>query len=332
MRRNHNGLKSVILLVFVCLFLMACTAAVSQQDDALDVLVLPALTAVDLQNTQLQVVATTSIIGDAVAQVGGDAIVLTTLMGAGQDPHSYVPSAGDLTAVADAHVIFINGWNLEEGLLDNLQNVAGEVPLVPVSANIAPLAFGAHEDEAESDHETADPHTWLDPHLVKQWVRNIAQTLSALDPDKATLYTANADAYQAELDALIKKMETQIVTIPVAQRVLVTNQDSLAYFAARYQYEVIGTVIPGASTLAEPSARKFTALEAVMREHKLCTIFAETTANEQLAQAVAAELADCDTVKIETIYTGAIGVAGSGMDSYIGMMMANGTAVVEGLK
>lgn len=329
-------------------------AATAVAETDLAVLNLPPLSAVSLDGRKLQVVATTSIIGDVVRQVGGEAIDLTVLMSAGQDPHSYQPAAGDLTKVATADVVFVNGWDLEESLVDDLRNVAEGAPLVPVSAGIVPLALGEgaehdeaeheeaeheeteHEEteheEAEHEHGGADPHTWMDPGNVQLWAMNVATALSALDPANEAVYQANAATYQAQLGGLLAEMETQLAAIPPAGRVLVTNHDSLGYLAQRYDLQVLGTVLPAASTLAEPSASELANLVAAMQEAGVCTIFAETTVNDTLAQAVAGELAGCDQVQVLTLYTGAIGPAGSGADSYLGMMRANLAALVAGLQ
>ena len=324
-------------------------AATAVAETDLAVLNLPPLSAVSLDGRKLQVVATTSIIGDVVQQVGGEAIDLTVLMSAGQDPHSYQPAAGDLTRVATADVVFVNGWDLEESLVDDLRNVAEGVSLVPVSAGIVPLALGegaehdeaehdeaehdeAEHDEAEHEHGGADPHTWMDPGNVQLWAMNVATALSALDPANAAVYQANAAAYQAQLADLQDEMAKQLAAIPPAGRVLVTNHDALGYLAQRYDLQVLGTVLPAASTLAEPSASELANLVAAMQEAGVCTIFAETTVNDTLAQAVARELAGCDQVQVLTLYTGAIGPAGSGADSYLGMMRANLAALVAGLQ
>lgn len=123
----------------------------NEHDAEVGMLVLPDLEAADLNGAPLQVVATISIIGDVVAQVGGDAIELTTLMGPGQDPHSFEPAARDLTAVSAAHVIFVNGWDLEETLVRDLEEIGEDVPLIAISANIEPLVFG--EDEHNPNEE-----------------------------------------------------------------------------------------------------------------------------------------------------------------------------------
>ena len=310
-------------------------------DDAeVEMLMLPALAALELNGEPLRVVATTSIIGDVVAQVGGDALNLTVLMGPGQDPHSYEPSARDLTAVASAHLIFINGWNLEEGLVDDLANIGEDALVVPISANINPLAFGEddhegedHEEgeEREHDHSGADPHVWFSIHNVEQWVENVEHVLSDLDPANAATYEANATAYAEALEELEAYAETQLSTIPAENRFLVTNHASFGYLAAEYDFTVLGNVIPSMSTLAEPSARDLTDLIGEMIEHNVCTIFSETTVNEALAKTVANELSGCSEVQVFKLYTGAIGPEGSGADSYIGMFRANVDAIVAGL-
>jgi zinc/manganese transport system substrate-binding protein/manganese/iron transport system substrate-binding protein len=292
---------------------------------------LPSLSAVSPNNQPLKVVATSSIIGDVVGQVGGDAINLTILMSPGQDPHSYEPSSGDLTAAAEADVIFINGWTLEEGLVSNLENGSKNGLLVPVSAGLTPNPFGGHDHEDGEGHESEnpDPHVWLDPHHVLQWIENIVQVLETLDPDNAGEYSQNAAEYRIKLQSLIQYYDEQVATIPAENRVLITNHDAFGYFAEAYGFEIIGTVLPGTSTLAEPSANNLADLVETMRQAGICTIFAETTANIQLAETVAAELSDCDNVAVVTLYTGAIGLPGSGADSYIGMMKANIDAIVR---
>ncbi|MEJ2750236.1 MAG: metal ABC transporter substrate-binding protein, partial [Anaerolineae bacterium] len=243
-----------------------------------DVLELPALQPVDLQGGKLRVIATTSIIGDVVAQVGGEAIDLTTLMSAGQDPHSYQPGARELTAVADAQVIFVNGWDLEEALVGDLANIGGNVPIVPVSAHIVPLAFDhSGGSEEEHAHGNIDPHVWLSVPNVEQWVENIRQTLQSLDPDNEQVYEENAAAYLSQLAELQTDIEKELAAIPAAKRFLVTNHEAFGYFAQAYNFQIVGTVIPASSTLAEPSASDLTDLVTVMQAHHICTIFTETT-------------------------------------------------------
>ncbi|MGF1504065.1 MAG: metal ABC transporter solute-binding protein, Zn/Mn family [Anaerolineae bacterium] len=318
----------------------------SHEEGEAGMLALPELEAADLGGEPLTVIATTSIIGDVVAQVGGDAIALTVLMEPGQGPHSYEPSAGDLTTVSESDVVFVNGRNLEEGLADDLETIGEAAVIVPVSANIEPLEFGGHDhdehgddehgdehdDEHAHEHSGADPHTWFNVDHVKQWAANVEQLLSTLDPANAETYAANAEAYLAELDALETYVMDQVGAIPAENRLLVTNHDAFGYFADAYGFEVIGTVIPGASTLAEPSARDLAELIEEMEENGVCTIFTETTVSDTLAQTVAAELDGCETVQVLPLYTGSVGPEGSGAETYVDMFRANVDTIVDGLQ
>lgn len=348
MKRGFSLLWTILAVLALALFVAAgCRAETDHEDehahetaDQSEILTLPELASLELEGAPLKVVATTSIIGDVVAQVGGEVIELTTLMGPGQDPHSYQPTPQQMATVARAHVVFVNGWDLEEALTHDLEQIAGDVPLVPISAGIEPRAFGQHkedehdeaQDEDEHDHAGPDPHVWFDVGHVKQWAENVARVLGDLDPAHAEIYAQNAETYRAKLDELDAYANSQLVSIPEDRRFLVTNHEALGYLAEAYDLHVLGTVLPAASTVAEPSASLLVALIDTMEEHGLCTLFAETTNSTRLAQAVADELAGCNQVAVLQLYTGAIGPAGSGADSYIGMYRYNVDTIVEGLQ
>jgi ABC-type Zn uptake system ZnuABC Zn-binding protein ZnuA len=304
----------------------------AEASEPLATLALPAVAAAGLDDSKLRVLATTSIIGDVVSRVGGEAITLTTLMKPGQDPHSYQPGAADLTAAADADLIFVNGWGLEEALVDDLATIGRGAAIIPVSAGIEPVALGGVAGGPEVTRGTADPHTWQDAANVLRWVENIRATLSAADPANAATYDANASAYRATLEQLDGDLRATLAEIPANRRVLVTNHDNLGYFAAAYDFEVLGAIIPSVSTLAEPTAGGLAELAHIMGESGVCALFIETTAGEQLARALAQELSGCQEVRVLTLYTDALGPPGSGADSYTGMMRANASALVEGLR
>jgi ABC-type Zn uptake system ZnuABC Zn-binding protein ZnuA len=312
----------------------ATTPADGEPPGGLAPLTLPDLQPADLDGGKLRVVATTSIIGDVVSQVGGESIELVVLMEPGQDPHGFEPSAGDLTAAAEAHVIFINGWDLEEGLVEDLRNVSTGIPLVPVSAGIPPLPIGGYQADAATSQqvERADPHTWLDPNNVIQWVENIEQVLVALNVGSSNDYTKNSGEYVTELRKLIAYYGDQTSSIPAGRRKLVTNHDTLTYFAEAYGFDVVGVVTPGGSTLGEPSAGDLVQLLEKMKQENACAIFMETTANDQLAGSLAAELDHCVSVAVVVLYTGALGPEDSPAGSYLGMMRANINAIVEALQ
>jgi len=270
---------------------------------------------------KLRVVATTSIIGDVARQVGGDHIDLAILIAAGQDPHSYEPVAADTGAIEAAHVVFVNGLDLEESLLSILESVQGRVPVVAVSdgVDLIPLA----------DAGGFDPHVWQDPSNVMIWADNIARALSALDPASAPIYAANANAYRAKLDALDKDITRRLSVIPADRRKLVTNHDALAYFARRYDLRLIGTVYRGADNVAEPSAGQMADLIKTIQAENANAIFVENTISPALAETIAAEVGR--PIKILALYSDALDTPGAPGDTYIGMMRANAAIIVEGL-
>lgn len=311
-----------------------------------ELLALPHPEAVALDGRLLNVVASTSIIGDVVGQVGGEAIQLVSLIQAGQDPHSYEATAQDLTAVANADVIFVNGWDLEEALAHDLEEVAQAGLVVPISAGIVPLDFDDdehdHDEETDADHDheegeeghhhTVDPHVWWDIDNVKQWVENAEHLLSDLDPANAELYEANAAAYLAELDQLAAYIEAELGQIPAEKRFLITNHESFNYFANKYNFMVLGSVIPSFSALAEPSANDLANLVNEMKEHQVCAIFTEFSLSDSLANTLAGELNSCAEVKVVSLYSDALGEADTAHSSYIEAFRANVDAIVAALR
>jgi ABC-type Zn uptake system ZnuABC Zn-binding protein ZnuA len=334
--------KTLLALNIIALsLLVGCTAASTSGQEELDqeestLLEIPPFPEAEIkEGDNLKVLATTSIIGDILSQVGSGRIDLTVLMAPGQDPHSFEPSAGDLAAASQAQVVFINGWELEKALVEDLANTVDNAPIVPLSAGITPLFSGdpreRNQNLSRQAVQFADPHIWLDPHLVKQWAINSSQVLSALDPANTLTYQANLEKYSQQLEDLITYFDEQVATIPSEQRQVVTNHDFLAYFASAYDFNIIGTVIPETSTLAEPSASEIVNLIREMEDNGVCAIFSESTVSDKLAQTAVNELDTCDEVRLIKLYTGALGPEGSGAENYLDMMRANITAIVKGV-
>ncbi len=320
---SPNPAKLCALCISVVLFLLTmCTPGPAAPAEEV------ALTPVPLgQGERLRVVATTTIVGDVVARVGGEAIELTVLLQPGADPHTYQPRPSDLAAVAEAHVLFVNGLGLEETLERTLHNVGGNVPLVSVSTGIHPRMLEAHTHAGEEDHEEgADPHVWFDVRNVMVWVENIRQALSALDPAHAESYGANAAAYRAELEALDRWIVEQVATVPEGNRKLVTNHPAFGYFADRYGFLQIGAVYP-VSPSAEPSAQDIARLEEAIRQYGVPAVFTENTVNPALAGQVARDTG----VALVQLYTGSLGGPGSGVESYVELMKYDVRAIVEAL-
>ncbi len=323
---SRTGKFFRFVLTAACMFLLqACSPDPVTETNS--PLLLPSLGPVSLEGRLLRAVATTGIIGDVAAQVGGEAIELRVLMAAGVDPHSFIPTPQDLAAMEEADVVLVNGWNLEESLLDEMTAIGDQATLVPVSAGIEPLSLNGTEGMADF----ADPHVWFDVGNVIIWTSNIERTFSRLDPANAEVYARNGERYRQDLAELDRDIREQVEAIPPGDRVLVTNHDSLAYFAAAYGFEVIGTILPATTTLAEPSAAEIAALVNAMQSAGVCTIFTDSDAAETLARTVAAELDLCSRVALLPLYTGNLGPPGSGANSYVDMMRFNLDAILKGM-
>jgi len=335
-------LVSTLILVLLLVFAGSCRpgASVGRAGDEWKYAVdeMPPLAPVSLsQGEKLRVVATTSIVADIVKNIGGDLIELTVLMPPGTDPHTFEPTPQDAVAVADAHVVFINGAGLEVFLDDLLESAGGGATIVPVSYGIELRRLeeshaGGHE-EAEAAgrderHGQFDPHTWFDPNNVITWTDNVEQTLSTLDPDNAKTYQANANAYQAKLEELDAWIREQTGQLSEQSRKLVTDHASLGYFAQAYGFEQIGAVFPGFSTMAAPSAQDLAALEDTIREYDVKAVFVGLTINPDLAERVAADTG----THLEFLYTGSLSEPGGPADNYLALMRYDVTVIIDGLQ
>ena len=282
------------------------------------------------ETRRLLVVATTTILGDLVTNiVGGDA-ELVVLLPVGADPHDYRASAAEVALLHDADLVVANGLMLEEGLLDVLTAaVADGINLMEVGDLLDPLPFaGGHGDDGEDHaHSGADPHFWMDPLRVAEAAHLIAEELATLDP--SIDWVARADVYASLIDDLHSEIQAILAPIPHESRRLITNHDALGYFAARYGFEIITTVIPGGATLAEPSSAELAALVHEIEEEGVTAIFAETIEPTELAEALAAEAGS--GVEVVELYTGSLGEPGSGADTLIGMLRIDAQRIADAL-
>ncbi len=282
------------------------------------------------QGQTLRVMATTNIVGDVVRHVGGDRLDLTVLMGVGVDPHSYVPAPADVARVHDAHVLFINGAGLEAGIEEMLDSAGGDAVVISLAEGLElrPFAGGEHGDEdADHDHGDMDPHVWFDVQNVMHWVETIAATLSALDPESAGVYRANAESYTATLAELDAWVARELASIPEENRLLVTNHPVFGYLAARYGLQQVGAIYP-VNPSAEPSAQDIAALEDFLRQQGAPAIFSESTVNPKLAQ----QIANDTGIELIALYTGSLGEPGSGAETYVDLIRYDVRRIVEALK
>lgn len=273
---------------------------------------------------RLRVVATTTLVGDVVRAVGGDAIDLTVLLPAGADPHGFEPAPADIATVSSAALVFSNGLGLEQFLTTLVQNAGNGAPVVAVSDGIAAIeAADAHEEQ-----HGVDPHAWTDPNNVLVWIDNIQRALEQADPANAAAYADNAARYRAELQALDGWIGQQVAAIPTSNRRLVTDHAVFGYFADRYGFEQTGAVVPGYSTLAEPSAQEIARLEDTLREQGVPAIFVGNTVNSGLSQRIAQDTG----IQLVFVYTGSLSAPDGPAATYLDYMRYNVNAMFDALK
>ena len=400
------------------------------------------------QDDRLQLVASHSILADVVRQVAGDQADLTPLMPVGADPHSFQPSPRDLTAVAEADLVFVNGARFEESLLEDVENAAGDGRIIEASACVEIIASGSsvhdehddhddhddhdedaehdghdeegdhdeadeHDDDGEHDdhddeegehdeadehddhdemeasghcedhdgelaafsddehehsddehsddhadalgrleqidcgghhdeegeeeeedehahsHGVCDPHVWMNPRNVMYWTLMIRDSLAEADPDNADAYAANAAAYLEQLHDLSENfIEPALDDLPQPRRILITSHDSLGYLAARYDFEIIGTVGGSISTLSEPSARRVADLIDLIQTDGIPAIFGETTANEDVMEMIAGETG----AELVTLYSGTLSDSDGPAATYLDYMRYNLGSIIGALQ
>jgi len=275
----------------------------------------------------LNVLATETFLADIAQNVAGSRVKVGALMPMGVDPHAFEPTPADIRQVADSHLLIVNGAGVEEFLAKLLQNAGGKRLVVEASKGLTSRKPGVGEP-VDADNPV-DPHFWLDPNNVVQYVDNIRDGLSQADPDGAATYAANADAYIAKLKELDRWIAAQVAPLPPARRLLVTNHESLGYFADRYGFKIIGAIIPSVSTEASPSAQQLAQLVDHIKATHAPAIFLETGANPQMAQQVARETG----IQVVTeLYTHSLTDANGPAPTYIDMLKYDVKAIVDALK
>ncbi len=272
------------------------------------------------------VVATTTILGDLVSQIAGSEASVEVLMPIGADPHDFQASAAQIAMVNRADLVVANGLGLEEGLQDALESARSDgIVVLELGPQLDPLLF---RDAMEGGGQAfEDPHVWFDPRRMAVAARLVGEGLEAVDP--SVRWVARAEAYATELEALDQRISDLLSAVPADRRKLVTSHESLGYFAQRYGFEVIGVVIPGGSTLSDPSSGELARLIDVIRAEGVRVIFSETTQSSSLVEAVASELGE--GIIIVDLYTGSLGEPGSGADTLIDMLTTNAKRIAGAL-
>ncbi len=330
--------RSIVALALAAL-VVAVAGCGSGQDDATD--------------ERPTVVVTTSILGDVVSGLVGDAAEVVVVMPAGADPHDFQASARDVAAMRSADLLVTNGGGFEQGLADVIEAAEADgVPTVHALDLVDALPFsGEHEDHEEDqheedqegrsddeqetaddhdhDHDGVDPHFFTDPVRMRIAAEGLAAEIREAVPALATAEVdRSTEATLAGLDEAAADVEATLAPIPADRRVLVTGHEVFGYFADRYDFEIVGVVVPGGGTGGEPSAGELAALAATVEEEGVPAVFVDSSSPDRLADALAAEVGE---VEVVDLFTESLGAPGSGGETYVELVRTNAERIAGAL-
>ena len=268
----------------------------------------------------VKVVASFSILGDMVHRVGGDRVDLTTIVGPDADTHVYEPKPADAVTLKASQLFFVNGLGFE-GWLDRL------VEATRFAGTVVTASTGIKSHEMDEDGETVtDPHAWQNLANGELYVRNIKDALCAVDAEGCPVYTANADAYIAEIAELDATVRAAIATVPEAERKVITSHDAFGYFAEAYGVTFLAP--EGISTESEASAGDVARLIEQVRQEGAKALFIENMSDPRLITQIANETG----VKLGgALYADALSQPGKGADTYLGMFRHNISLLVPAM-
>ena len=338
----NNKLFYKISVLALSLVLIACSGGTTEEAGC-----------PEINDRQINVVATTPMIGEFVSQVGGDNISLTVLMPPEADPHTYDPAPQDAGKIADADLVFYTGLKYEPAaLIKLLENSAcGAEVLAEVGENVYPIEFKEgghddhhddeeghdddhhddeeghddHDDHAGHDHGVYDPHFWFDPNRVAYAAEYIESKLTEFDPSNAADYGTSADAFVSELNDLSRRVSEMISSVPSQNRKLITTHESLGYLEAKYGLEILSTIIPSLSSANEISPAQLVDVIDVIEDNNIKVIFIEAEAPSVYAETIVAEtnIKAVTGLWVETLKEN---------QSYVDFIISNVELITESLK
>jgi zinc/manganese transport system substrate-binding protein len=287
------------------------------------------------------IVATTSIWADVAGNLACDGLAdIQTVIPTGGDPHSFEASLQDRNVMENADLIVANGLLLEESLEDTIDaaeqqgtpvfRFADQMTLLEVDQldDDAPDVDEDHDEDEAHDHEGGNPHVWFDPVRVSAALPALRDAMVERAGLDAGRIDACLDAYQAAIAAADTEVTALLEPIATDRRKLVTNHEALGYFADHYGFEVLGAVIPSPSTLAEANPADLEGLVDLVEDAGVPAIFAEAQHSSVEADALAERIGDIEVV---TLYTDSLGPAGSGADTYLGLLTRDAELIADAL-
>lgn len=267
------------------------------------------------------ILTSTPLLADLTRSIAGDRLQVESLLPYGVDPHSYQPTPQDAARLAGSQLIIVNGAEYEHSLESLLENAGGEAVTVEASAGIPPRT------DPDGEHGV-DPHMWLDPNNVILYVENIRAALTRFDPQGEAIYRSNAESFTAELKELDTWIRGQVDQVPEEKRLLVTNHEAFGYFAERYGFTVVGTVIESFSSDASPSAQQIAQLIDQIRSSGAPAIFLDASDTTTFAR----QIADETGVRVVTDLHLESLTDGTPASTYVDMMKHNVTQIVNALR
>lgn len=280
------------------------------------------------KDDKLNIVTTTTMITDLVKNIGGDKVNVQGLMGSGVDPHLYKASEGDVSKLVNADIIFYNGLHLEGKLVEVFEKMEKQNK-TQVALAEAINKRGLISSEYFSSNY--DPHVWFNIEYFKIFAEKVAETLAEKDPKNAQFYLDNEQKYQMDLDKLLSDVEDVVSALPVDERILITAHDAFNYFGKAFDFNVIG--LQGLSTATEAGVQDVQKLSAFIIENKVKAIFIESSVPKRTIEALQeAVKSKGHEVKIGgTLYSDALGDAGTREGTYLGMYRYNIKTIVNSL-
>ncbi|WP_342107321.1 metal ABC transporter solute-binding protein, Zn/Mn family [Methylobacterium sp. SI9] len=270
----------------------------------------------------VRAVASFSILGDLVREVGGARVSVSTLVGPDSDAHGFSPTPADARKLAEADIVFVNGLGLE-GWLDRLIRASGtRAPVVVASSGVTPIPAADEHAHGGGGHDhgdhALDPHAWQNIANVKIYIANIRDGLATVDPAHADAYRDAAAAYIAKLDALQQEVRATIDGIPPDRRRIITTHDAFGYFAAAYGLRFVAP--QGVSTDSEASPRDVAAIIRQIRQDRIPAVFLENISDPRQMEQIARE----SGAKIGgKVYSDALSGPAGPAPTYLDMMRSN---------
>ncbi len=278
---------------------------------------------------KINIVATTTMLTDLSAVIGGERVTVNGLMGPGIDPHLYQASAGDVSLMQKADVVVYNGLHLEGKMGEIFENLTGQ------GSAVICIEDGLDEDKLlawEDDNSVHDPHIWFDVSLWKDAAQTVADGLSKSDPNGKTEYQENLSSYLKELDEADTYIRNRAAELTKEQRVLVTAHDAFQYFGKAYDFEVRG--LQGISTDSEAGTADVSELANFIVERQIKAIFVESSVPPKTIEALQAAVRSkgFDVAIGGELYSDSLGDEASGAPNYILTVKANIDTIVDALK